>query len=438
MLWITAGLTAIAALIALPVLVIAAQVIVASVLSVRSPRRPHADQITSDRSPRPAVGVLVPAHNEALGIRDTIESIFAQTSPGDRVVVIADNCTDETARVARDCGTEVVERRDAAQRGKGFALRAGLAHLGSGRPPEYVVVVDADCRLQPGCLDALVAQAATTGRPAQACYLMKPPGAPRAVDVVSALAVLVKNRVRPLAMARFGFPCLITGSGCVFPWAALQAHSFDGGNIVEDMQLAIDLALAGSSPSYCDDAVLFAALPDRPAAFVSQRRRWEHGHLRTVASQVPRLALAFLKTGRVELAAMLIDLAVPPLSLVVALNLTLAIAGLVTAALGAGWVPPVINAAALGLLTGSVGLAWWRFARDWMPFRFLLSVPIYVLTKLPLYASFIFRRESTWIRTARGSQPSSDGTSFADAKAAENPIEDVVGVNRPKHASQVL
>jgi hypothetical protein len=113
-------------------------------------------------------------------------------------------------------------------------------------------------------------------------------------------------------------------------------------------------------------------------------------------------------------------------------------AGLVAVALGGGWVPAAISAAALGLLSGSVGMAWWRFARDWMPFRFLLSVPIYVLTKLPLYTSFIFRRESTWIRTARGSQASSDEASFADAKAAENPIEDVVGVNRPKHASQVL
>ena len=88
MLWITAGLTAIAALVALPALVIAAQVIMASFPSVGSARRPHADQITSDRSSRPAVGVLVPAHNEALGIRDTIESISAQTSPGDRVVNI--------------------------------------------------------------------------------------------------------------------------------------------------------------------------------------------------------------------------------------------------------------------------------------------------------------------------------------------------------------
>jgi cellulose synthase/poly-beta-1,6-N-acetylglucosamine synthase-like glycosyltransferase len=438
MLWITAGLTAIAVLVALPTIVIAAQVIVAALPIARSPRPPHPDRTTPNEAVRPTLAVLVPAHNEALGIRGTIESIAAQMAPGDRLVVVADNCTDETAQIARDCGAEVVERSDLTLRGKGFALRAGLAHLGAGRPPEFVVVVDADCRLQAGCLDALAAHAAASGRPAQACYLMTAPAAPRAVDVVSALAVLVKNRVRPLAMARFGFPCLITGSGCAFPWAALQAHSFDGGNIVEDMQLAIDLALAGSPPSYCDDAVLFAALPDRPAAFVSQRRRWEHGHLQTLATQVPRLGLAFLRTGRIELAAMLIDLAVPPLSLVVALNLMLAIAGLVAIALGAGWAPAAISGAALGLLALAVGLAWWRFARDYMPFRFLLSVPLYVLAKLPLYASFVFRRESTWVRTARGSQATSDRDLFANTEAAENPVEDVVGVNRPEHAAKVL
>ena len=438
MLWITSALTAIAVLVALPALIIAAQVIVAALPIVRSRRPPHADRTAPNQPVRPAVAVLVPAHNEALGIRGTIESIAAQMAPGDRLVVIADNCTDETAQIARDCRAEVVERSDLTLRGKGFALRAGLAHLGAGRPPEFVVVVDADCRLQTGCLDALAAHAAVSGRPAQACYLMTAPAAPRAVDVVSALAVLVKNRVRPLAMARFGFPCLITGSGCAFPWAALQAHSFDGGNIVEDMQLAIDLALAGSPPSYCDAAVLCAALPDRPAAFVSQRRRWEHGHLRTLATQVPRLGLAFLRTGRIELAAMLIDLAVPPLSLVVAINLALAIAGLAAAGLGAGWAPAAICGAALGLLAGAIGLAWWRFARDRIPFRFLLSVPLYVLAKLPLYASFLFRRESTWVRTARSSQAPSDRVLFADAEAAENPAEDVIGVNRPEHAAKVL
>ncbi len=402
MVWITAGLTVAAVLIAWPALVIAGQVAVA-VLPSR--RRPQGKRSAGVELPRPACAVLVPAHNEALGIGGTIESLSAQRRPGDRIVVVADNCSDETARVARDCGAEVVERTNQVQRGKGFALQAGLAHLAAAAPPEFAVVVDADCRLAPGCLDALVAHAARTGRPAQACYLMTQPTEPRAVDVVSALAVLVKNRVRPLALARLGFPCLITGSGSAFPWAALQARTFEGSNIVEDMQLAVDLALAGSPPSYCDAAVLTAALPDRAAAFTSQRRRWEHGHLHTLLSQVPRLAGAFLRTGRLGLAAMLVDLAVPPLSLVVAVNLVCLAAGLLALLLGASATPALVSAFALGLLTVAVGLAWWRFARDRIPFRFLLSVPVYVVTKLPLYAAFLFRRENTWVRTARSSQP---------------------------------
>jgi cellulose synthase/poly-beta-1,6-N-acetylglucosamine synthase-like glycosyltransferase len=402
MLWITAGLTAAALLVAWPALVIAGQVAVAA---LPKRRRLDREQTAGLGQVRPACALLVPAHNEALGIRSTIESLSSQMQPGDRLVVVADNCTDDTARVAREDGTEVVERTHLDQRGKGFALQAGLAHLSAGSPPEFVVVVDADCRLVPGCLDALVAHAAATSRPAQACYLMTAPAEPRAVDVVSALAVLVKNRVRPLAMARLGFPCLITGSGSAFPWAALQSRSFEGDNIVEDMQLAVDLALAGSPPSYCDEAVLFAALPDRAAAFTSQRRRWEHGHLHTLLSQVPRLARAFVRTGRIGLAAMLVDLAVPPLSLVVALNLACLMAGLAAFALGAGGMPALVSAAALGLLAVSIALAWWWFARDQIPFRFLLSVPVYVVMKLPLYAAFLFRRENTWVRTARSSQP---------------------------------
>jgi cellulose synthase/poly-beta-1,6-N-acetylglucosamine synthase-like glycosyltransferase len=388
--------------VALPALVIAAQVAIAA------PRLAGFRRLLQRSGDRPATVVLVPAHNEALGIRETIKSISRELAPGDRVLVVADNCTDPTALIARESGAEVAERSDPMRQGKGYALQAGLVQLAAGQPPEIVVVVDADCRLQAGCLDVLVARVASTGRPAQACYLMTPPAAPRGVDVVSALAVLVKNRVRPLAMSRLGFPCLITGSGSAFPWNTLQAHTFEGDNLVEDMQLGVDLALAGSPASYCDDAVLFAALPDRPAAFVSQRRRWEHGHLGTLTTQVPRLGLKFLKTGRIGLDALLVDLAVPPLSLVDAINLLVAAVCVTAACLGAGWLPAGLCAAALALLSASVGLAWWRFARASMPFRVLLSVPVYVLAKLPLYASFVFRRQNAWIRTARSSQATSE------------------------------
>jgi len=234
---------------------------------------------------------------------------------------------------------------------------------------------------------------------------MTPPRVPRAIDVVSSLAVLVKNRVRPLGMAKMGLPCLITGSGSAFPWAALAVRSFAADNIVEDMQLAIDLALADFAPTYCDRAQVLAGLPDQHLAFVSQRRRWEHGHLQTLATQVPRLLSGFIKTGRADLAAMMFDLAVPPLSLL-AFSIVLALGiALVGAVFGAGWTAAIIVAGAGALLAASTILAWWQFARDRIPLLDLLSVPVYIASKLPLYATFLFRRERSWVRTSRASHP---------------------------------
>jgi cellulose synthase/poly-beta-1,6-N-acetylglucosamine synthase-like glycosyltransferase len=396
MLWVAAALTVFAALIALPCVVLFVQCVIAAL--------PLKDRSAPAHPARPTVGVLVPAHNEEAVIGSTLESIRAQLAAGDRLLVIADNCSDATARIANENGAEVLERNDPTRRGKGYALQSGVERFQAG-PPAVVIVIDADCRLRPGCLDALAAQVAQSLRPAQACYLMTPPAAPRAIDVVSSLAVLVKNRVRPLAMAKLGLPCLITGSGSAFPWQAIESRPFAGGNIVEDMQLAVDLALAGFSPTFCDRAVVLAGLPDRHSAFVSQRRRWEHGHLQTLLAQAPRLLAGFLTTGRLDRAAMMADLAVPPLSLLAATNAATLAVALVWGFFTASWTPAAVAGGTAVLLSASISIAWWRFARDRVPFRILLTVPLYVITKLPLYATFLFRRERAWIRTGRASSP---------------------------------
>jgi cellulose synthase/poly-beta-1,6-N-acetylglucosamine synthase-like glycosyltransferase len=391
MTWISAALSLFAACVALPCAVLCLQCF-AAFLPTR--KRGMGEAV------RPKLGVLVPAHNEEAVLRSTLESIRSQLAFDDRLLVIADNCNDLTAKIAADRGTEVIERCDTSQRGKGYALERGLEHFAAD-PPAVVVVIDADCRLMPGCLDALARQVAATGRPAQACYLMTPPPVPRAVDVISSLAVVVKNLVRPLGMASLGLPCLITGSGSAFPWVALEVRSFAGGNIVEDMQFAIDLALAGFAPRYCDAATVLAGLPDREAAFFSQRRRWEHGHLQTLFSQSPRLLAGFLRTGRFDLVAMAVDLSVPPLSLLTAINMLALVVTLGWGVVQGQFAPFAVAASGTLLLVSSIAAAWWGFARDRVPFRALLTIPGYVAAKLPLYATFLYRRERAWVRTSR-------------------------------------
>ena len=110
------------------------------------------------------------------------------------------------------------EHLDAFNRQVGVinALAFGIDHL-EVNPPDVVIVVDADCRLTPGSVDALLARATRTERPVQADNVLQP--AERTpLSMISALATLVRNRVRPRGLRRLGQPCHLTGTGMALPW----------------------------------------------------------------------------------------------------------------------------------------------------------------------------------------------------------------------------
>ena len=88
-------------------------------------------QVPPGNRPRQRVAVLLPAHNESTGILPTLADIMVQIRAGDRLLVVADNCTDDTAAVAAAAGAEVVDRNEPERKGKGYALAWGLRHLGT-------------------------------------------------------------------------------------------------------------------------------------------------------------------------------------------------------------------------------------------------------------------------------------------------------------------
>lgn len=369
---------------------------------------------------RPRIAVLVPAHNEAQGISATLETILPQLTERDRLVVIADNCTDETAEVAKRCfelesdaqsansvsgklDASVVERQDTDRRGKGYALDYGLRYI-EDNPPDVVVMVDADCLVHPGTIERIAGLAASSSRPVQATYLMERPANPEPKDAISALAVLVKNLVRPSGLARLGLPCLLTGTGMAFPWSAIASSPLASGNIVEDMQLGIDLAIAGQALLFCQEARVTARLPQQQQAAKSQRMRWEHGHLQTLFTQVPRLLKAAVHQRRFDLLAMALDLGVPPLALTVLVwCVALVVCAFAAMQLGASWIPLILLAIEGLLIFLAIVGAWAKFGRDDLPVLTLLTVPFYVLWKIPLYLRFLVRPQTKWIRTERDS-----------------------------------
>jgi glycosyltransferase involved in cell wall biosynthesis len=146
----------------------------------------------------------MPAYNEAAGIGAVIEALLSQIGKQDQLVVIADNCTDATATIARAQGATVLERQDSERRGKGCASDYGMQFLKTD-PPEIVVIVDADCIVEPHALAQTIQRAATTGRPVQSTYLMEHPDQAKPRDAVSAFAFRVKNFVRPRGLEQLGY-----------------------------------------------------------------------------------------------------------------------------------------------------------------------------------------------------------------------------------------
>jgi cellulose synthase/poly-beta-1,6-N-acetylglucosamine synthase-like glycosyltransferase len=346
------------------------------------------------------LAVLIPAHNEEAGIAETIRGIRSQAKPGDRVLVVADNCSDATAAQARGEGAEVLERRDPERRGKGYALSFGLKHLGAA-PPDVVVFVDADTRVEAGSLDALRRSASAERRPVQAVNLLDPPPGASGTQYVSAFAFLTKNMVRPTGLSRLGIPCHLLGTGMAIPWELIDVDRLATGNIVEDMQMGIDLAIAGTPPRFCYDAQVKGSFPGAAKAALAQRTRWEHGHLGTILTQSPRLAWQALRRGKPWLLGMALDLAVPPLALLCLLWILVA-GGAAFVALRIGHpLPAFISGGSGALLFLAVFLAWARHGRRHVPGHVLLFAPIYVLWKIPLYAAFLFRRQKEWVRTER-------------------------------------
>ncbi|MEO0353791.1 MAG: glycosyltransferase family 2 protein [Cyanobacteria bacterium P01_A01_bin.3] len=375
----------------------------AALLTSRQPSAADSSESPGAPESLAAFRVLVPAHNEAAGIGTTLQNLLQEVDDPQQICVIADNCTDETAAIAREYNVQVLERTDAELRGKGYALDFGLQHIeaASDSPPDVVVMVDADCHVADGTLAAIAQRAAASNRPVQAVYRMASPPNPSPKDGVSAFAFTVKNRVRAGGLSSLGMPILLGGTGMAFPWQALQQVEVASGHIVEDMKLGIDLAIAGYPPTLATDYVVTGQLPSSEDAATSQRTRWEHGHLESLTTYVPQLLVAAVRQRRLGLLMLALDLAIPPLSLWVAIGAGLAVATAIMAiAAGVMW-PAIVQAIACGVLVAAIGVAALKWRPPELSLMQLLSIPFYVLWKLPIYLKFLVSPQKDWVRTER-------------------------------------
>jgi cellulose synthase/poly-beta-1,6-N-acetylglucosamine synthase-like glycosyltransferase len=388
-------LAVIAGLLSIPVAVLFIEVV-----GALNPVKRRLVELSNSEAPG-RVAVIVPAHNESAGILPTIQDIRSQLRDADRLIVVADNCTDDTAAVAAAAGAEVIVRDDLERIGKGYAMGWGVTHLGND-PPDFVVFIDADCRIQSDMIGKLRDVCRRLHRPVQAFFLMKSADNSPINHSVAEFAWLLKNWVRPLGLRYFGCPVQLMGTGMMFPWDLISAAPLASGSLVEDLKLGLDLAAAGKAPYFLPFAKVTSDFPVSAKGTDSQRQRWVRGHIGMILKSVPQLLSRAFASRNVDLLVLTLDLLVPPLSL-----LGLLIVGLfgltsLAALLGLSSIALVISAANLLVFTLAVLLAWLKFGRDIVPARISLSIGSLAVQKLGLYGLLLMGRTAAqWVRTDR-------------------------------------
>lgn len=345
--------------------------------------------------------VLVPAHNEASGITETIGHIRHALAGGGRILVVADNCTDKTAQLAAAAGAEIVERSDPVLRGKGYALAHGVRALAHA-PPDVVVIVDADCAPQERSIARVAALAHAKQRPVQGLYLLDPPGGELSPHMkVALIAWRLKNLARPLGLLTLGLPCHLVGTGMALPWRVLEQVDLHTGHLTEDVALGLDCAALRRAPIFCPQALFLSQFPTNVEAQGTQRARWETGHVSIITKAVPALLARAVKERNRDLLVLALDIAVPPLALL-ALGMTASLTAAAVLALAGGWTSPLLlSATALGLLVLSVIWARDLVIKDTMSIFDLLLAPAYVVAKIMLYFRIMMGRNLEWVRTRR-------------------------------------
>jgi 1,2-diacylglycerol 3-beta-glucosyltransferase len=361
-------------------------------------------------APVTQVAVLVPAHDEAALIARCVRSLREQRYPeeGLQIVVIADNCGDDTAARAASAGAHVLVRHDTQARGKGHALRWGFARVLRDWPDvDAIAVVDADTLADPAWLSTLV-RPFEAGAPAvQGESLLIEDGTPRTALRVAAFLLI--NRVRPAGRAVLGLPCSLCGNGMLLGRRLLEQHPWEAFTSTEDLEYAIALRRAGIGPVFAAGAILRSdAAPDARSAAV-QQLRWEGGKLHLARSLVPRLLLEAGRERRPGLLDLAFELAMPPFGLLSGAVLAGAALGVPSAALG--WLPvwalaPWLVALAALPLYVFAGLQVAEAPAS--AYRAMTRAPLFLAAKVLTVRRLLGFRSDTWVRTARAGTEGGD------------------------------
>ena len=356
---------------------------------------------------------IIPARNEEAVIGELVRNLKNQNYPKGLldVYVIADNCTDETARIAREAGARVYERENQTQRGKGYALDYFFHHLSMDGRDDYdgYFVFDADNLIDPD-FTAEMNKTFDTGKyDVLTCYRNSKNFGSNWISAGYSISFLREARLLNLPRMLLGTNCHISGTGFLVSGRVIRENrGWPFYLLTEDIQFSVDSAIKGYRIGYCGKAVVYDEQPTTFRQSWDQRLRWSKGFYQVDAKYSLALLKNCLRFDRQGWSCYDMFMTVAPGMLLTLL--TIAFNGFLC--LVCLTQPPHIAARILDMSFGFIFAAVWKFyaglfvyglitvlcewrqiqAPAWKKLVYLFTFPLFMFTYIPISLSALVRR----------------------------------------------
>ncbi|MBR4636681.1 MAG: glycosyltransferase family 2 protein [Clostridia bacterium] len=367
------------------------------VVWLRRPKK-HAAEKQND------FAVLISARNEQAVIGDLIASLRSQTYPAERIhiFVAADNCTDNTADIAREAGAVVYERSNNAEIGKGYALGFLMENIRRDYSDGFdgYFVFDADNILSPDFIERMN-RTFSDGHDIVTSYRNSKNYGDNWISAGYALWYLRDSRYLNQARYLLGTSCVVFGTGFLFSRAVAEKMGpWPYHTLIEDVEFSAQQILNGQRIAFCPDAILYDEQPTSFAQSWRQRSRWCSGALQVFTRYGGRLLRGIF---RGSFSCYDIAFSTMPAYILSAAALVLNVLFAVFAAVRGEALLPVLksfagialNAYAALFVTGCITTATeWKLIRTTAIKKVLyaFTFPLFMATYVPIAISVLFRR----------------------------------------------
>ncbi len=364
-------------------------------------KKPHKAEVIHN------IAILICARNESAVIGQLLDSIDAQDYPAEslRVFIAADNCTDDTAKIARERGAIVYERRHRDKVGKGYALDFLLSNIKKDygfSDIDAFIVLDADNVLDFGYVRAMN-RMLCDGYKVTTSYRNSKNYDDNWLSAAYALWFLREARFLNCSRYLINSSCAVSGTGFLFSRELIER--FGGWKfflLTEDIEFTVNCILSGERVGYCEDAVLYDEQPITLRQSWNQRLRWSKGFLQVWSKYGHRLVRGIF---RGSFSSYDMTMTVCPAYLVSVLSLIFDLLGIVLCIVTGnfhliGGLVTLIAAAlieayllffVMALLT--LITEWKRIhCKGYKKITYLFSFPIFLITYMPVSLVALFRR----------------------------------------------